>query len=374
MVRLVARLIPAALAVTAVGLSIPPISAEATAPLSIAVSGNHLVNGNGQTIRLLGVNRSGTEYACIQGWGIFDGPNDAASIAAMASWNINAVRIPLNEDCWLNINGANPAYAGASYQAAIQSYVNLLHQAGLYAILDLHWNAPGTSQSSGQQPMADADHGPAFWTSVASFFKTDPAVVFDLYNEPHDITWSCWLNGCTTPGWQTAGMQSLVNAVRGTGATQPIMIGGLAWANDLSGWLSNQPTDPAHALVASFHNYNFNACAASCWDSTVAPLATQVPVVTGELGENDCAHGYIDQYLPWADAHGISYLGWTWDTWNCASGPALISDYAGTPTAFGIGFKNHLAELVHAGRSAWWQRSTGLIQPIGTPIRRWWPR
>jgi hypothetical protein len=68
-------------------------------------------------------------------------------------------------------------------------------------------------------------------------------------------------------------------------------------------------------------------------------------VVTGELGENDCAHGYIDQYMPWADAQGISYLGWTWDTWNCNNGPALISNYDGTPTAFGAGFRDHLAAL-----------------------------
>ena len=149
----------------------------------------------------------------------------------------------------------------------------------------------------------------------------------------------------SSPGWTTAGMQSLVDAVRSTGATQPIMLGGLAWANDLSGWLANQPVDPAHALVASFHNYNFNVCDPTCWTNTVAPLAAQVPVVTGELGEDDCGHGYIDQYMSWADAQAISYLGWTWDTWDCASGPALISNYDGTATAFGTGFRDHLRAL-----------------------------
>jgi hypothetical protein len=366
-----ALLIPV-LAAAAIAGAIPAARGSAATPLSIGVSQNHLIDGNGATIRLLGVNRSGTEYACIQGWGLFDGPNDAPSVAAMASWHINAVRIPLNEDCWLDINGVNPAYAGASYQSAIQSYVNLLHQYKLYAILDLHWNAPGTTKATGQQVMPDADHSPAFWTSVASFFKADPAVLFDLYNEPHDIAWSCWLNGCSvgSPAWTTAGMQDLVTAVRSTGATQPIMIGGLAWANDLSQWFANRPADPANALVASFHNYNFNVCDPTCWNSTVAPLAAQVPVVTGELGENDCAHGYIDQYMPWADAHGISYLGWTWDTWDCANGPALISNYDGTPTAFGIGFRDHLAALTvvpNVIRSPWWQRPTRILPPGRTP-------
>jgi endonuclease YncB( thermonuclease family) len=37
--------------------------------LSISISGNHFVNGEGQTIRLLGVDAPSTEYACDQGWG-----------------------------------------------------------------------------------------------------------------------------------------------------------------------------------------------------------------------------------------------------------------------------------------------------------------
>ena len=36
-------------------------------------------------IQLHGVNRSGTEYACVQGGGPFDGPSDDASVAAIAS-------------------------------------------------------------------------------------------------------------------------------------------------------------------------------------------------------------------------------------------------------------------------------------------------
>jgi Cellulase (glycosyl hydrolase family 5) len=60
---------------------------------------------------------------------------------------------------------------------------------------------------------ADADHSPKFWSSVATYFKANPAVVFDLYNEPHVGSWACWRDGCTSSaGWRTAGMQALVNA------------------------------------------------------------------------------------------------------------------------------------------------------------------
>ena len=67
----------------------------------------------------------------------------------MKMWKINVVRIPLNEDCWLGLNGANPS--GDPYQKAIISYVNLINQNKMYVIVDLHWNAPGSTKATGQQ-------------------------------------------------------------------------------------------------------------------------------------------------------------------------------------------------------------------------------
>ncbi len=328
----------------------PPAHASAAGPTGVRVVGNHLVDGSGTTLRLVGANRSGLEYACAQGWGLFDGPSDQTSVDAMAAWHMNAVRVPLNEDCWLGINGVSPAYSGTNYQAAVHHYVDELHADGLIAILDLHWSAPGTTRALSQQPMADADHSPAFWSSVAGSFRADPNVVFDLYNEPHDISWSCWRDGCTTStGWPTAGMQQLVDAVRATGATQPVLAAGLGWAGDLSQWLTWAPTDPAGQLAASAHLYNFSGCnTAACWDQTVAPVAAKVPVVTGEIGENDCAHGFVDAYMAWADRHGVSYLGWSWNTADCAGGPGMISTYDGAPTSFGVGLRSHFAALDEA--------------------------
>lgn len=302
------------------------------------------------------MDRSGTEYACVQGWGIFDGPSDQTSVSAMVSWHINAVRVPLNEDCWLAINGVNAAYAGANYQNAIVNFVNLLNANGLVAILDLHWNAPGTQSATGQEPMADADHSPAFWTSVATAFKGNNSVMFDLYNEPYSISWACWVNGGTASAcgtsYDVAGMNTLIAAVRSTGASNVVLAGGLAYANDLSQWLQNKPSDAAGNLVASWHVYDFNTCdATSCYDSTAGTVAASVPVVAGEIGENDCLHGFIDPLMAWLDAHDSGYLGWAWNAdFACSSGPSLITDYDGTPTAYGVGLQDHLATLASSAR------------------------
>lgn len=332
--------------------------------LSLKVVGNHLIDANSKTVRLLGVNRSGQEFECIQagtpgslGWGLFDGPTDLVSAQAIASWHANTVRLPLNEDCWLGINGVNPQWSGPAYQDAIKTYIATLHQAGLYVILDLHWNSPGTIPAAAQQPMPDADHAVDFWKSVATAFASDQGVVFDLYNEPflygsytqdpNQDLWDCWLNGCTlnqylTGGdpytkpyvWNAVGMQKLVDTVRTTGATNVIMVGGLEWANDLTGWATHKPTDPQNAIVASWHSYPGQTCSTeTCWNSVIAPLAVEVPIVTGEVGDSVCnAPTYIPTFLPWANIHGLSYLGWTWNTWGDCD-HILIKDYSGTPTA-----------------------------------------
>ena len=93
-----------------------PVAAE-TPARGLRVEGAQLIDARGQPVRLLGVNRAGTEYACIQGWGLFDGPHDAASVAAIRSWGSNAVRVPLNEHCWLGLDTVAEGLGGEAYRA-----------------------------------------------------------------------------------------------------------------------------------------------------------------------------------------------------------------------------------------------------------------
>jgi hypothetical protein len=334
------------------------------------VSGHELIDAGGHQVVLHGVDRSGTEFACVQGWDIFDGPSDQASVTAMKDVGVNAVRVPLNEACWNGESYVKPAYSGANYQAAIKAYVSLLNANGMVVILDLHWtdglytgNSAGCSsaQATCQKPMPDSAQAVPFWRSVAQTFKGDDAVIFDLFNEPYPERadggneaegWQCWLNGgsCAGISYQVAGMQTLVNAVRGTGAHNVIMLGGLEYANDLTQWLSHEPSDPDHDLAASLHSYNFNACSTrSCWTSQLAPVAAKVPLIAGEIGENDCADSYIDSLTTWLDSQQASYLAWAWNTdFSCSSGPGLITGYNGAPTGYGAGYESHLEAL--AGR------------------------
>ena len=356
-----------------------PAPSPAPAMTGLHVVGNQLLNAAGQPVRLLGVNRSGSEYACVDGWGIFDGPTDAASVQAMLAWRINAVRLPLNETCWLGINGVNPAYSGANYQNAIAQYVALLTSYNLAVILDLHWSAPGTQVARGQLPMPARDHAVELWRQVAQRFGSNSAVLFDLYNEPWPDgnrntleAWRCWREGgnCAGVGYVAAGMQELVGAVREAGARNPLIVSGIRYASQLDRWLEYRPADPLNQLVAGWHSYGdgLDCQGWSCWESVLGGVSGQVPLVATEIGEFDCKASYIEQVMSWLDGRGQSYLAWTWGPFSCARDPALIVDWGGTPTqTYGQGYKEHLAKVA-GGQPTSVPTPTVAATPTLTPL------
>ncbi|HLZ55913.1 MAG TPA: hypothetical protein VKR06_03105, partial [Ktedonosporobacter sp.] len=81
----------------------------ASVPTGLHVVGNQLKDGGGHVIVPHGVDRMGTEYQCtksaVNAPTNFDGPVDQATVSAMVAWGTNIIRVPLNEDCWLGING-----------------------------------------------------------------------------------------------------------------------------------------------------------------------------------------------------------------------------------------------------------------------------
>jgi hypothetical protein len=334
--------------------SAAPVTETGSDISGLHVQGNQLLNGENKAVQLRGVNHSGTEYACIQGNGIFEGPNDDASVKAIKGWNVNVVRVPMNEHCWLAVNGAPGEYSGDKYQQAIKDYVDLLTKNGIATILELHWTAPGGEKATGQKPMLNKDHSVEFWKQVAATFKDNQSVIFDPHNEPFpdgnkdtDAAWTCWRDGgnCSGMDFQAAGMQEIVDAIRGAGAKNVVMLGGVQYSNGLSQWLKYKPDDPENNLMASWHVYNFNPCKSTdCYDKTLKPVAEQVPIMAGEIGQNDCGSDFIKEVMNWLDQNGGHYAGWVWNTWGTDCGSiSLITDYNGTPNgSYGQGFKDHL--------------------------------
>jgi hypothetical protein len=296
-------------------------------PRGFRVVGNRIEDADGNRVFLRGVNHSGTEYKCVQGAGFFEGPADDVAILAMKSWGLNAVRIPLNETCWLALNGIASRYSGEPYRSAIVAYVERLHRHGLVPILDLHWSAPGDGIAGELTPMPNADHSEDFWRSVATTFLDDDGVIFEPFNEPFPDfnrdtpeAWACWRDGCdvgqygTEETYEAAGMQSMVDAIRETGSKHLVLLGGIQYSNELSGWLAHKPNDPENNLAAAWHVYNNNECSyLGCWNEFPAEVAASFPIIATEIGQNDCeGDTMLKPLMQFLDEHASGYLPWSW--------------------------------------------------------------
>jgi len=240
----------------------------------------------------------------------------------MRNWGANVVRISTNQDFWL---------ASSAYAATIDQQIAWATQVGMGVILDLHWN------NGGQQNMADRN-SITFWSQVAARYKNNAWVMFELYNEPHDITWSQWLSGDAT----FAGMQNMYDAVRAAGASNVVLVGGLNWAFDLSGVSSGYKVTGTNIAYAT-HPYDYAGKQLADWPAAFGNLAATYPVVMTEFGQYCATNTYVSDLLTYAESIGVHWTAWAWYVSGCAF-PSIISDWSGTPSSgVGVIVKNFLA-------------------------------
>jgi hypothetical protein len=173
-----------------------------------------------------------------------------------------------------------------------------------------------------------------FWSEVATEYRDDPHVLFELFNEPHGISWDLWLNGGTMAnGSVVHGMQEMYNVVRAAGATNLVLVGGLNWAFELA-------DVPLHRVLGNnivyvTHPYNFPGKQPKDWDRAFGALAATDPIIATEFGNYDCTTGYYQAFVDYARIHKISWTAWAWYPSGCGF-PSIIADSKGTPNAPGV--------------------------------------
>ncbi len=319
-------------------------------PSELRVSGNRLVDTNGREVWLQGVAIPGLE---IQPEG--HGPV-ASTLEAIDNWRANVIRLAVKDEYWFGRGkptnrSAGQTDHGAAYRALVDAAVVAAANRGAYLVIDNH------------RYRAIRDEHLVFWVDVALRYKNHPAVLFDIINEPHGISWEVWRDGgfvaekpkntvdesafldaaekAKTHGFHSPGMQLAVDVIRATGARNIIIAGGLDWAYDLSGVVNGFAlSDPqGNGIMYASHIYPWKRG----WQKRFLDAAALHPIFVGEVGADirkmdfmpheiqEDAETWVPDMLGLIQQHRLHWTGWSFHAWAT---PIMISDWNYTPTPF----------------------------------------
>ncbi|MGB7583099.1 MAG: glycoside hydrolase family 5 protein [Sedimentisphaerales bacterium] len=357
------------------GCSTPPEKSQSgmqvkstSPPLALKVKGNQVLNSKEQPVLLRGVNTASLEWSS-------DGEGHILETVRVAidDWNCNIIRLPLTQDRWFG-KAPEQKDEGKAYRALVKKVVDLCSSKGCYIILDLHWSDVNEwGQNINQHSMPDRN-SIIFWKDFASVYANNPAVIFDLYNEPHDVTWDVWLkggeindrpNGPDLPvkEYEAVGMQEMLDAVRSTGAKNVVIAGGLAFAYDFDGILEGrQLKDPTgNGVIYANHAYDYFGESIFTWIASMKEASVKFPVIVSEFGwsggpnrrkewwGNNPSAALNDDWLLHL-LQGIYDNNWSFTAWDMhpAAGPTLIAGWNYMPTPdFGV----YVKQLLITGKS-----------------------
>lgn len=276
-------------------------------------------------VRIRGINRSGFQHrTSLREAGFGDGSLDAVRdelLLWQRDWKVAMVRLPLAQDLYRE---------RPSYRAEVGILVEAAAAAGVYALLEIH----GTSRDlNARQPDGDTV---GLWAELAQRFGAEPHVLFDLWNEPHDVGW---------PEWRERA-EGLLRALRGAGATEtPVVVGGLDWAYDLSvlGDPDARIDESLGPVIYATHAYPWKGRpphGPAEWEQRFGRIARELPVLVAEFGadygddvaggapfrfrERDEAAAWLTTLLGYLDAAGLSAL-----AWSAGDAPHLCEGTAG---------------------------------------------
>jgi len=345
----------------------------------LRVAGTKIVtSAASQAIRLRGVNRSGLEYAEPGSQGFLEsaGISEPEISHVVREWGANVIRVPFNQDWVLRGRGAYPA---STYLDALDQMIYYASRASAYTILDLQWidadvprgrNGDGSFNRVPSLPNSDSI---AVWSILAERYREEPAVLFDLFNEPHDPLPDdlAALEGIDEDGrvfplpsrrvsmaeWQPWA-RHLARAIRREHAESLLFVSGVRWAYDLRGMpltRAEGSTEVFSNVIYSTHVYpwcgsfsqrgrrRFPFASSPSWREAFGHLSRTLPVFVAEWGGGPEHVGWGETLIRYLRRLDIGWAAWSWSDY-----PRLVVNAQAQlwdPTAFGHVVRRALLDI-----------------------------
>jgi endoglucanase len=301
----------------------------------LAAFGNRIVSATaGDPILLRGINRSGLEYSepDEEGFCSAAGISRAEIEFIVRGWNCNIIRLPFNQDWALN---GRKGHSSEDYLRDLDRVIQWASRYGAYTLLDLQWLDADRPLGGNRNFVAPLPNSRSIdlWTLLADRYCSEPAVLYDIFTEPHDrlpddpypLTredgsfYPKDQREVTAAEWQPWA-RTLLGAVRAANPDALVFVSGTNWGYDLRGISLESPN-----IVYSTHVYRNKG---SNWAEAFGSFAARVPVFAAEWGggKEDCKWGM--ELARYFDQLGIGWTAWSW-----SDEPFLIARFV--PSRFG---------------------------------------
>lgn len=325
-----------------------------------STNGNKIVDAEGRTVRITGVNWFGFETENYVVHGLWSrGYKDMMDQMKAAGYN--TIRLPFSNQILeqnRQPNGIdyaqNPDLQGLTSIQIMDKIIGYAGQINMKILLDRH-RPTGTAQSElWYTSQVSETKWIDDWKTLALRYKGNNTVIgADLHNEPHNA--ACWGCGNTATDWRLAA-EKAGNAIHSVNTDWLIIVEGVQnyngnnywWGGNLMG-VKDYPIrlNTPNKVVYSTHDYpesvsgqpwfnasNYPANLPAIWDQYWGYIHKQniAPVLVGEFGsklQSTKDSQWFDSLITYlgTGANGINWTFWSWNPNSGDTGGLLQDDW-----------------------------------------------
>ncbi|HEX8506958.1 MAG TPA: cellulase family glycosylhydrolase [Hymenobacter sp.] len=307
---------------------------------ALRVQGNQVLNQTGQPVSLAG----NSLFWSNSGWGGERYYTANVVNWLRTNWNAGIVRAAMGVD---EAGGylENPAREKAKVKAVVDAAI----AAGMYVIIDWH-------SHSAERHQAEAI---AFFREMATTYGTRPNVIYEIYNEPLQVSWT----GVVKPY-----AEAVTAAIRAIDPDNLIVVGTPTWSQDVDAAAASPLAGVNIAYTLHFYAASHKA---SLRDKARLALSRGVALFVTEWGAVDASGGgavdaaSTQEWMDFLKANNISHANWALND-KAEAASSLVPGTSPT-AAWSDSFLSASGRLVKGYIQNWAGAGTPTTPPPTTP-------
>ncbi len=252
----------------------------------LTVSGNQIVNKNGNAVSLAG----NSLFWSNTGWGGEDYYTADVVNWLASDWNSSIIRAAMGVD-------ASGGYiSDTSNKTRVTTVINAAISAGIYVIIDWHSHYAESYE----------DEAVAFFKEMAQTYGGYDNIIYEIYNEPLNTT--SWSNTIKPYA------ETVIDAIRTYDSDNLIVVGTPTWSQDVD-VASLDPISDYSNIAYSLHFYAgthgeyLRTKAKTALDNGIALMVTEWGAVNAD-GDGDVAEDEVEAWMAFLADNKLSHCNW----------------------------------------------------------------